>query len=34
MNCYVDKMEWKSFSFETFDLKLSEMQKKNKGLQK
>lgn len=34
MNCYVDEMEWKSFSFETFDLKLSEIQKKNKGLQK
>lgn len=28
MNCYVDEMEWKSFSFETFDLKLSEIQRK------
>lgn len=33
MNCYVDKMEWNSFFFETLDWKVWEVQKKKKGLQ-
>lgn len=33
INCYVDELEGKSFSFGTLDWNVSEAQRKNKGLQ-